>query len=260
MVYGLGWKPSLPDHRDIKLGVTPGKSLPELIDLRSGIDFVAYNQGDFNSCTAHSAVAIMRFVNRKQNLPFNHPSRMFIYWVERWLERDTDKDDGATMRASMQAMAKYGVPDENNWPYTKVNLYAKPPKALYAEAVQNMVKIYMRVGHRPYELKNCLAEGYPFVFGMMVFDSFVSEQVARTGVMTLPTQKDNVVGGHAVTCVGYNDEKQHYIILNSWGPGWGDHGYFYMPYDFMHSDLASDFFTIRQMEGIDENRIWKPIE
>ena len=59
MMFGLGWKPSLPDHRDLMLGVTPGMELPEKVDLRPGITFSAYHQGDMNSCTAHAGAAIM---------------------------------------------------------------------------------------------------------------------------------------------------------------------------------------------------------
>lgn len=260
MKFGTGWKPSLPDHRDFKLGVTiPREELPRKVDLRSEIDWTPYHQGEMNSCTAQAAANIMRFVNKKKGLPFNNPSRMFIYWVNRHQEDSADRDDGATMRSSMRTMAKYGVPDENHWGYSKTNLYVKPPKALYQEAVQNMVKIYMRVGTTQWEIKQCLAEGFPFIFGMMVYSSFMTQDVARTGIMPLPTPQDQSFGGHAVTCVGYDDDKRHYIILNSWGPGWGDAGYFYMPYDFMHSNLVADFFTIRQMEGIDVDRLWKAI-
>jgi C1A family cysteine protease len=259
MLFGTGWKPSLPDHRDFKLGVIQGVTLPTKVDLRPEIDWIAYNQGTINSCTAQSAASLMRFVNKKQGLPFSNPSRMFIYWVERHMENTIDMDDGATMRSAMRVMAKYGVPDEKNWGYSKTTLYIKPPMTLYKEAVQNMVKIYMRVGRAPYELKQCLADGYPFIFGMMVFSAFNSQEVAKTGIVPLPTMQDEALGGHAVICVGYDDEKQHYIILNSWGPDWGDNGYFYLPYRFMHSQLADDFFTVRQMEGIDENRMWKAI-
>jgi hypothetical protein len=37
-------------------------------------------------------------------------------------------------------------------------------------------------------------------------------------------------GGHAVVLVGYDDEKNVWIIKNSWGVGYGDNGYGYIPY------------------------------
>ncbi len=56
--------------------------------------------------------------------------------------------------------------------------------------------------------------------------------------------------GHAVTCVGYNDYKQTFIVRNSWGKEWGDKGYFYMPYAYLlDGHLSMDFWCIREIEG-----------
>ena len=98
-------------------------------------------------------------------------------------------------------------------------------------------------------LKGCLAAGYPFVFGFTVLSSFETQEVADTGVMPMPADGDKQLGGHAVCCVGYDDDKQCFVVRNSWGSSWGDGGYFYMPYKYMtDSGLASDFWTIRWVE------------
>ena len=87
------------------------------------------------------------------------------------------------------------------------------------------------------------------MFGFTVYESFESQQVAQTGVMTMPAPKEKVVGGHAVLAVGYDDASQRFIIRNSWGPGWGQKGYFTMPYAYItESNLADDFWTIRLVE------------
>jgi C1A family cysteine protease len=75
-------------------------------------------------------------------------------------------------------------------------------------------------------LKSCISEGFPFVFGFTVHESFMSEAVAKTGNMPMPKASEPVVGGHAVMAVGYNDAKNVAIVRNSWGTGWGDKGYF----------------------------------
>lgn len=33
-------------------------------------------------------------------------------------------------------------------------------------------------------------------------------------------------GGHEVAVVGWNDAQQYWIVKNSWGPWWGESGYF----------------------------------
>lgn len=67
-------------------------------------------------------------------------------------------------------------------------------------------------------------------------------------MMPLPKPNEDVLGGHTVMAVGYDDVKQVFIIQNSWGASWGDHGYFYMPYSFISSGNARDFWTIRLVE------------
>jgi C1A family cysteine protease len=100
------------------------------------------------------------------------------------------------------------------------------------------------------ELKSCLAAGNPFVFGFTVYQSFESATVAQTGVLPMPGKTESVLGGHAVMAAGYDDNKNAFIVRNSWGDAWGQKGYFYMPYDYITStDLADDFWTITQVEG-----------
>src|SRR5439155_1322751 len=100
------------------------------------------------------------------------------------------------------------------------------------------------------EMRACLADGYPFVFGFTVYESFESERVAATGIVPMPRPREKVLGGHAVLAVGYDDAKKRFLVRNSWGTGWGMQGYFTMPYDYLASrDLSDDFWTIRRQEG-----------
>jgi C1A family cysteine protease len=99
-------------------------------------------------------------------------------------------------------------------------------------------------------MRSCLAAGYPFVFGFTVYESFESPDVARTGVAPMPAPKEVMVGGHAVVAVGYNDNDKRFIARNSWGSGWGQQGYFTIPYDYLtNSKLSSDMWTIRREQG-----------
>lgn len=96
------------------------------------------------------------------------------------------------------------------------------------------------------DMKGCLAEGYPFVFGFTVYPSFESPDVASSGMMPMPGGDEKAIGGHAVLAVGYDDTKNMFIVRNSWGTDWGLGGYFYMPYAYLLDDnLADDLWTIR---------------
>ena len=106
---------------------------------------------------------------------------------------------------------------------------------------------YSRVARSLNQMKGCLASGFPFVFGFSVYDSFETDEVTQTGVVNMPDlANEHLLGGHAVLAVGYDDASQRFIVRNSWGPDWGQRGYFTMPYIYlMTPDLSDDFWTIR---------------
>ena len=108
---------------------------------------------------------------------------------------------------------------------------------------------YQRLGQALSQLKGCLAEGFPFCFGIAVFESFWSAPGQQARVTPLPSANDTPVGGHAVLAVGYDDGKGWFIVRNSWGPQQADQGYFYLPYAYATDPtLARDFWTIRSIK------------
>ena len=122
----------------------------------------------------------------------------------------------------------------------------KPTADCYKDAKLNEATAYQRVIQEIDQLKGCLADGYPFVFGFSVYSSFSSHDVATSGIAPMPAPDEQLLGGHAVLAVGYNDETQRFLVRNSWGTGWGQQGYFELPYAYLTTrGLASDFWTIR---------------
>lgn len=254
-----GWKPDLPDQRDFTYSVPhlTAAKLPPKADLRPNCPPV-YDQGQLGSCTANAIAGAIEFAQKKEKLPEFTPSRLFIYYNERVMEGTAPSvDSGAQIRDGIKSVAQQGACKETSWPYDDTNngnnpcpkcKYAlKPSAACYKEALQYKVKAYQRLDNTNLSvLKGCLASGYPFVFGFTVYASFESQQVANTGIVPMPASGEQVVGGHAVDCVGYDDTKQLFIVRNSWGTGWGLKGYCMMPYTYLtSSNLADDFWTIQ---------------
>ena len=158
-----------------------------------------------------------------------------------------DSDSGAYIRDGIKSLNVDGICPEKEWPYIIGKFKEKPPKKCYDNALKSTVKTYARITNNNLtHLQSCLSEGYPFVFGFTVYESFQSEAVAKTGMLPMPKAKEKVLGGHAVLAVGYDNKKQAVIVRNSWGSGWGDKGNFYMPYAYItNSNLCDDFWTIR---------------
>jgi C1A family cysteine protease len=255
-----GWMPDLPDHRDRQYAAPLFKlgPLPPKVDLRTKCPAV-YNQGQIGSCTANAIAGAIEFDRLKQKLPDFTPSRLFIYYNERSMENTVATDSGAQIRDGVKSVSQLGACPETDWPYVatpadpNTNLWPpgakpgeKPTPNCYTDASQHKAVTYESVSRDLSQFRGCLAAGYPFVLGFTVYSAFESPQVAKTGVLNLPTSSEQVVGGHAVMAVGYDDTAQRFIIRNSWGTGWGMKGYFTMPYAYLLSQkLSSDFWTIR---------------
>jgi len=191
--------------------------------------------------------AAIQFDRMKQNLsPDFIPSRLFIYYNERVMEGTVSIDHGAQIRDGIKSVAKQGVCPEKDWPYDISKFAMRPPPADYREALQSRAVGYSRLVQNANLLKGCLASGFPFVFGFTVYESFESQAVAPSGVVPMPSSGEQVVGGHAVLAVGYDDSTQRFIVRNSWNTNWGMAGYCTMPYAYVRDpNLADDLWTIR---------------
>jgi C1A family cysteine protease len=250
MAHSLGWVPDVPDHRDLIYAAPRAvmKALPKKVDLRKSCPPV-YDQGQLGSCTANAIGAALEFNQIKQKEPDRFtPSRLFIYYQERLMENTVREDAGAMIRDGIKSVAKIGAPPEVDWPYEIGKFAQRPPRKAYTDAPLGKAIEYRRVVQTLGQMRGCLAEGYPFVIGFSVYESFESDAVARTGKAPMPAKTEKLLGGHAVLVVGYDDAAKRFLVRNSWGAEWATGGYFTIPYDYYaDSNLADDLWTVRQV-------------
>jgi C1A family cysteine protease len=260
MKKNYGWHRDLPDFRDLTYKAVHKYSIQELpssADLRPKMSPVE-NQDRLGSCTSFSLAGALEFLEEQSLVtkiaspeiltPNSYTvfSHLFIYYNERVIEGDVDEDGGGQLRDGIKTLATLGGCSEITWPYDESKVFNKPSDAAYQEALQHKITSYQALTSIS-DMKHCLADGFPFVFGFTVYDSFESAETAQTGIVKMPSFLDSCVGGHAVLAVGYSDVEQMFIVRNSWGSSWGLQGYFKMPYQYMvNPNLASDFWTIRR--------------
>mmetsp|Transcript_93818 Transcript_93818/g.262489 ORF Transcript_93818/g.262489 Transcript_93818/m.262489 type:complete len:289 (+) Transcript_93818:78-944(+) len=248
----FGWKPDLPDHRDrvLSLPQETTERCPPKCDLRPKECFPIYDQGNLGSCTANAICAAFHFDQIRQNVKDWVPCRLFVYYNERCMENTVDTDSGASLRDGITSCNKLGVCSEKLWPYIEEKFTEKPPSECFQTALKTRATEYARVPQNVNDMKACIAQGWPFVFGFTVCESFMTEEVAKTGKVSMPHWRDKALGGHAVIAVGYDDGTQTFTIRNSWSDAWGDRGYFYLPYAYIcHPRLAQDFWVMKTVEG-----------
>ncbi len=242
-----GWIPDVPDQRD--RAFTPAAPRPA-DQPTSGVDLRAvcpaiYDQLDVNSCTANALAAAIEFDYLKARLPAFTPSRLFIYYNARVLENSTAADSGAMIRDAIKSIAQGGWCPEAIWPYDEGRFAVAPDKRCYDAGAQHRALSYARLRQSVIDFIACLDEGYPFMFGFAVYDSFESS-VQQTGRVAMPLRNEARKGAHAVLCVGYDGATHEFIIRNSWGPAFGVNGYCRMPFAYLQEeDLANDFWTVR---------------
>jgi C1A family cysteine protease len=244
----FGWVKDSRDRRDklFSVSLKVKKKLPKAVDLRKGLPPV-YDQGNINGCTANAIAAAVEFDEIHQGMKDRFiPARLFIYYNERAREGTVDKDAGGQIRDGIKSIAGLGAPHEEMWPYEVKLVTVKPKSLCYTQAKRYRTVSYFRMMHHLDELKSCLASGFPFVFGIKVYASFVGQRVANTGIVEMPKKGEKVAGLHAVLACGYDDSTNRFLVRNSYGADWGLEGYFTIPYTYLlDPKLAHDFWTLR---------------
>lgn len=251
-----GAKRDTPDDRDFMNKVyeeIPDEDEWSYVDLCEGVKMV-YDQGTLQSCTANAVCAAYGLdLLIEQELGLNRvrrgcsdPSRLFLYYNTREHLGTTLENSGASIRDTVKALNCYGVCKNLYWPYNIRTFMRRPYLFSYNTAEGKGLCLYERLSQDINQFRASLKFGYPFVFGFEVYESFHSAQ--QKGVVPMPTiveRREQPEGLHAALAVGYNDSQQVIKVLNSWGHGWGDGGYFYMPYQFItDSSLCFDFWKI----------------
>jgi len=236
------------------------------------------------------------------------PSRLFIYYnaravdymngngIQKWPSVEQISDEGSQIRSAMKGISKFGVAAERIWPFvaqrsTIIGVDDRPTDAAYVDAKNTYAVEYFRLDPDNNDnvinvltsdekqavgrvtlarLKQCLAEGYPVVFGFNFYwkdPHWVSEDddvPLREGDPTyasLPEIESRyrdkrappAFGGHAVLAVGFqnrddmkNEGGGRVLCQNSWGP---EGGHFWMSYNWILEYYAtSDFWMVRLLD------------
>lgn len=215
------------------------------------VQFVPYDQGSIGSCTANAGCACIRIQKPATHSSFD-PSRLFLYYVTR-ANTDSLDQEGAVLTDMYLALQRNVVSTESTWPYIVSKANTRPTSQAYFEASNSFIHSWGAVPNGASMIngiKQVLLTKTPLVMGIMVYESFENESVSRTGIIPFPNKStEQVMGGHAVTVVGYDDNKNSFLLLNSWGPNWGTSqpnntsfkGFCYLPYSYVSDpDLCDE--------------------
>lgn len=202
-----------------------------------------YDQGDLGSCVGNGLCYAFRRVLQVNLQPDFNPSRLFAYYNAR---TDKQADEGASIRDGFKAVNKYGICSESKWPYITRMFSAQPDQAAYADGEKHQSIRYERIYPVTVDaIKDVIARGFPVVYGKTLFDSFMGQRAAQTGIITMPRRCEKEVGGHCMTIFDY--DTQGTVELNSWGDSWGINGTCHVPWEYVLK-YGFDFWTFYSTE------------
>ena len=230
-IYALGCRKDPVDSRDIPMGlVLPVVPVPISFDFTKLMSPVR-NQGNEGTCVAFASVAgVKEFQDKKEYRKLITLSPRFLYSQCKKIDGDPF-GEGTYPRVAMKVLLNYGVCHESFWPYAphQKNL---PLKGADKDAKRFKIKAYARLGSQ-LDMKRSLVVNGPFLAGVDVYKSWFNKSVEKNGFVPMPKRKEQLMGGHAICIVGYDDKLKIFKFKNSWGAKWADKGYGYLPYEYI---------------------------
>jgi C1A family cysteine protease len=244
---------------------------PDAVKLQPSADLRAWcteikDQGALGSCTANAGGGVVEYYEQRAFGKHIDASRLFLYKVTRNL-LGWHGDTGAYLRTTMGGLALFGIPPERYYPYVISDFDNEPSAFCYSLAGNYQAIQYFRldsvstsVNTLLTRIKVLISAGLPSMFGFTVYSSYV--QAGTTGQIPYPCPGERTVGGHAIVAVGYDDAKKiknancnsettgALLIRNSWGTGWGDHGYGWLPYEYVLKGQAVDWWCLLKNEWV----------
>jgi C1A family cysteine protease len=242
------------DDRDFPLQSTfKAYDLPNYIDW-SGKMSPVKNQGGLGSCVGFATAAMKEFQEQMEHekevaegkaytreQDSYDLSEAWIYWNCKKIDSWPDSE-GTSIRVAMKVLQKIGVPCEKAYPYS--DIYKGSPET-WAKMIAKwgLIDSYYRCNNLQ-ELKAGLVNG-PVVLGIGCFREIFS--VGTNGVVPYPANPNEMLGGHAICAVGFNDDRQLVKFKNSWGTTWGKDGYGYLPYRYI-DDFMWDAWIAKDLQ------------
>jgi hypothetical protein len=213
-----------------------------ILDYSSAVRYIRDQGGESSVIGQALATCIEVKINRATHNN-RQVSARYIYYIARQAIGSTSEDSGATVNGALEALLAKGAIDESKWPYIPGQFSADPPPGVDRAERYRISDIKQIKGIDG--IKLALKADGPVVAGIEMHDSAMGQNVGKTGKIPLPGVNDKVVGGHAVAIVGYDDENKLFKFVNSWGASWGDHGFGYLPYDYLNNRNLSDIWTFK---------------
>ena len=221
----------------------------QLVEKDGDVDLRPYtsprhSQGSTNSCVANAVCKALEIQRILKQGPQAHVdlSRMALYYLARELDRKQDEDNGTHISLACDALRRFGVPLETDWPWHPARVNHRPDwdamRSAYGHKIKAFYKIKSSGEDRVKDVIRALRGGCPVVFGTVV-----GAQWGKYKKDAILKEEKSWDGRHATVLIGYQDGV--FIGENSWGVRWGDQGFYKMDPEVIASSTSGDFWVIQ---------------
>lgn len=252
MTIKFGWIKEPEDKRDYKYNPRLS-TLLRYSDLRE-YDSLIDDQGSTNACVGCAVTSGIELLYKKLYNEEKQYSRLMVYYNARNFSFEGLSDTGCYIRDAIKYCNQIGFSEEILNPWSESSVSDIPSQIAYKNAATHKVTSYWKIADLDItSMLLCLSEGFPFIFGLLLYPSFFDSE--ETGYVPMPqvtNPAEDILGGHALLAVGFNND--YIICKNSWGVDFGDNGYLYIPYNYfiekdkrghVNPNYISDIWTIR---------------
>lgn len=202
------------------------------------------DQGDCGSCVAFATVAsleaMVNIENHAPNLTVDLSEAQLFYCLGG--SEGCSCDTGWTIASAFEALQKTGLVSETCFPYVAGNPSQPFPPCVLNWQQQSTVQIAAWHSIQSISgMKTWIAACGPLAVGFSVYEDFTSY---ASGVYHHVS--GDLLGGHAVCIVGYDDTQRCWICKNSWGTSWGEQGFFRIAYG--QCGIDAEAWAIQQVQ------------
>lgn len=207
-----------------------------------------HDQRSLGSCVAQATVKALEIKRIMKYGKDKHVdlSVLATYYLARELMTPimTKQDSGTYISLACDALRRWGICEESQWPYNISKYTVAPPWMAMRRAYINKIDSFYRITNdgdqRLEDVLLHLHSGNPVIFGTAVTKAF--KKMTKDDVAGAPNGE--IVGRHAMVIVGWLADRGVFVGENSWGSDWCDDGFFYASPEFLMSYQTKDLWAV----------------
>ncbi len=193
------------------------------------------NQGSEGSCVAFGTAYAARSIMERNQNGGGFANNVNVYspeFVYNQIKIGTCSQ-GSYVSSAFNLMKNSGVPTWAQMPYSSTNGCSLLPTTKQSNAaLLNKITGYSTVSRTVTAIKNQLLANKPVIVAGPVDSPF---QQLGYNVVYSSYNSNLFVGNHCYCVVGYDDSRNAFKVMNSWGTTWGTAGFSWIHYNIVYT-------------------------